>query len=135
MLGPDPDRPPGAPSTPLWRSTTPPSIQLSIGPEAIVGANDAVAALAPDAGASAGPAGMRSRSSRGSQSLEDPMVPVHRGGGRYIVIWGFDRRWQVDLLSACSEVFSMLWGCYTELLDALRPPEELIPDLHTSLDA
>ena len=87
MLGPDPDRPPGAPSTLLWRSTTPPSIQLSFGPEAIAGVKDTLAALAPDAGASAGPAGTRSRSSRGSQSLEDPEVPVHRGGGRYIVIW------------------------------------------------
>ena len=116
-------------------STTPPGIEPSIGPEAIAGVKDTLAAPAPDAGASAGPAGTRSRSSRGSQSLEDPEVPVHRGGGRYIVILGFDRRWQVDLLSACSEVFSMIWGCYTELLDPLRPPEELIPDLHTSLDA
>ena len=84
MLGPDPDRPPGAPTTPYGVNHT---SRLSAGPEAIAGANDALAALAPDAGASAGPAGTRSRSSRGSQSLEDSEVPVHRGGGRYIVIW------------------------------------------------
>ena len=48
MLGPDPDRPPGAPSTPYGVNHT---SRLSAGPEAIAGANDALAALAPEAGA------------------------------------------------------------------------------------
>ena len=79
MLGPDPDRPPGAPSTPYGVNHT---SRLSAGPEAIAGANDALAALAPDAGGPAGPAGTRSRSSRGSWRLWGAMIPLHRGVGR-----------------------------------------------------
>lgn len=75
MLGPDPDRPPGAPTTPYGVNHT---SRWSAGPEAIAGANDALAALAPDAGASAGPAGTRSRSSRGLRRLGGAVVPVHR---------------------------------------------------------